>query len=68
MVMGHLEACSLESTFHVEPLVCFTAIKDSLIAPDFLRNEIECLYNLEAEFLALLVFRHGNIFDVTYLA
>ena len=64
--MSHLEPCPLETAFHVEPLVCLAAIKYALVAAHLGCDEIEGLDNLEAELLALLVLRHGNILDMAY--
>lgn len=43
IVMGHFQTGPSESTFYVEPFVCFAAIEDSLIAADLLRDEVERL-------------------------
>lgn len=62
--MCHLESRPLESALDVEPLVRLAAIKNTLVAAHLGRDEIEGLDELESEFLALLVLRNGDIFDV----
>lgn len=63
--MGHLQAGPSEAAFDIEALVCFTAIEDRLVATDLLGDEVEGLDQAKTELLALLVFRDGDIFDVT---
>jgi hypothetical protein len=63
--MCHLQSCSFESTFYVEAFVRFTTIQNTLVTTYFLGDEIEGLDDFETEFLSLLVFRDGYIFDVT---
>ena len=64
--MCHFESRSLESTLDIETLVRFRTIQNRLVAAHFLCDEIEGLDEFQAELLALLVFRHGNVFDVSY--
>ena len=62
--MCHLQPRPLETALHIEALVGFGAVQDALVAADLLGDEIEGLYELEAELLALLVLGDGDVFDV----
>jgi hypothetical protein len=64
IIMCHLQPRPLVSTLDVESLICFAAIKNTLVASHLLRDEVQCLNELQPKFLPLLVFRDGNIFDV----
>lgn len=64
--MRHLQARTLEPALYIEPLVRLRAIQNTFITSNLLGNEIERLNDLKPEFLALLVFRDGNVFDVAY--
>ena len=63
--MCHLQPRPLVSTLDVESLICFAAIKNTLVASHLLRDEVQCLNELQPKFLPLLVFRDGDIFDVS---
>lgn len=63
--MCHFQTCRLEATLDIESLILLTAIQNTLVAADLLCHEVERLNNLDAEFLALLVFRNRDVFDVT---
>lgn len=65
IVMSHFQARPPESTLDVEPLVRFAAVQNALITADLLGDEVQSLDELQAQFLALLVFRHGDILDVS---
>jgi hypothetical protein len=64
--MCHLQPRPLVSTLDVESLICFAAIKNTLVASHLLRDEVQCLDELQSQFLPLLVFGDGNIFDVSH--
>lgn len=63
--MSHLQARPPETALDVEPLVVFAAVEDCLVAARLLRDEVEGLDDTEAQFLALLVFGDGNVFNVS---
>jgi hypothetical protein len=62
--MGHLQARSPEAALDVEALVGFRAVKYRLVAPDVGGDVVQGLDDLQAELLPLLVFGHGDVFDV----
>jgi hypothetical protein len=62
--MCHLQPRSLVSTLNVESLICFAAIKNTLVASHLLRDKVQRLDELQPKLLPLLVFRDGDIFDV----
>jgi hypothetical protein len=62
--MCHLQPRPLEAALDVEPLVRLAAVENALVAAHLCRNEVERLDDFEAKFLALLVFRDGDVFDV----
>lgn len=62
--MRHLQSSSLVPTLHIKAFIRFTTVQDTLVASHFLSNEIQCLDELQAEFLALLILCHGNVFDM----
>jgi hypothetical protein len=62
--MCHLQPRPLEAALDVEPLVRLAAVENALVAAHLCRDEVERLDDFEAEFLALLVFRDGDVFDV----
>ena len=64
IVMGHLETRPPETALDVEALVGFAAVEDALVAAGFLGDEVEGLDESETEFLALLVFCDGDVFDM----
>jgi hypothetical protein len=66
IIMCHLQPRPLISTLNVEALICFAAIQNTLIAPHLLRDKVQCLNELQSQFLPLLIFRDGDIFDVSY--
>ena len=63
--MCHLETSSLITTFHVESFIRFRAVKDCLVASNFLCDVIQCFYDMKAKVFSLLVFCDGNVLDVT---
>jgi hypothetical protein len=63
--MCHLQPCALEAALDVEPLVCLAAVENALVAAHPCGDEVERLDDFEAEFLALLVFRDGDVFNMT---
>jgi len=62
--MRHFQTGPLEPTLHVEALVRLAAIQDTLIASHFRGYGVKSLDDFQAEFLSLLVFCDGYIFDV----
>lgn len=62
--MCHLQPCPLEATLDIEPLVGLAAVQNALVAADLCGDKVERLDDFEAEFLALLVFRDSDVFDV----
>lgn len=62
--MRHLQPGPLKTTLKIEPLIGLRAIQDRLVATHLLGDEIEGLDELQAQFLALLVFRDGDVFDM----
>lgn len=68
MIMRHLQPCPLESALDIESLIRLRTIKNRLVAAYLLGDEVERLDEFQAEFLALLVFCNGNVFDVSYEA
>jgi hypothetical protein len=62
--MRHLQPSPLESTLDIKSLVRFRAIQNRLVAAYFLGNKIKRLDKFETEFLALLVFRNSDVFDM----
>lgn len=64
--MRHLQTSPLEPTLNIETLVGFRTIQNRLVAANFLGDEIERLDELEAKFLALLVFGDRDVFNVSY--
>lgn len=65
IIMRHLQPRSLESTLHIEPLVCLGTVQDCLVTARILRHEVQRLNDAQSQLLALLVFCHGDVFDVT---
>jgi hypothetical protein len=61
----HLQSCPFVAALDIEPLVRLTAVQNALVTANLLSNEVQSLDQLEAEFLPLLVFGNGNVFDVT---
>lgn len=64
MVVRHLHAGPLESALDVETLVGIATVKNGLVAPDLVRNEVEGVDQSKTQLFALLVLCDGNIFDV----
>lgn len=63
--MGHLQTGTPETTLNVETFVRFAAIEDGLVAADLFGDEVKSLDQSKTEFLALLIFRDSDVFDVT---
>lgn len=68
VVVRHLQASPLETALDVESLVGVTAIKDSLVAANFVCDEVESLDQPETQLLALLILCDGDVLDVANLA
>lgn len=64
--MGHFQPRPLEPALHIEPLVCLGTIEDRLITAYFFSDEIQRLNHFQSEFLPLLVFGYGDVFDMSY--
>lgn len=64
VVVRHLQPGPLETALDIEPFVGVAAIKNGLVATDFVGDEVEGLDQPQAQFLALLVLCDGDIFDV----
>jgi len=64
IIVCHLQACSLKAALDVETLVGFAAIQNALVAAHLFSHVIQCLYDPQAEFLALLILGHGNVFNM----
>lgn len=62
--MRHLQARPPEAALDVEALVGLAAVEDALVAVDILGDVVEGLDEAQAELLALLVARDGNVLDV----
>ena len=62
--MRHLQPCPLASTLHIEALIRFRTVQNRLVAAHVLRHIVQSLNDPQPEFLALLIFRDGNVFDV----
>lgn len=65
--MRHLQARPPEAALDVEALIRLAAVQYTLVTSHTLRYEVKGLYDLQAELLALLILRHGDIFDVSDL-
>lgn len=65
IVVCHLQSCPLEPALDIKSFIGLAAIQNALVASDFFRNIIQCLYYSQAELLSLLVLGHYNVFDVT---
>lgn len=65
VIMCHLQTSSLVPALDVESFVGFTAVENALVTTNFLCNEIKSLNQFQAKFLALLIFRDGDIFDMS---
>lgn len=65
IIMCHLQSCPLVSALDIESLVRFAAVENAFVAADLLGDEVEGLNQFQAEFLALLVLRDGDVFDVS---
>jgi hypothetical protein len=63
--MRHLQPRTLKAALDVEALVRLAAVQDALIAAHFRGDEVERLDDLQSELFALLVFRDGDVFDVS---
>lgn len=63
--MCHLQACTLEATLDIKPFIRLAAVQDGLVASDILSNEIESLDDFEPKLLALLVFGHCDVLNVS---
>lgn len=64
VVVRHLQPSPLEPALDVESFVGIAAIKDSLVATDFIGDKVEGLDQPQTQFLALLVLCDGDVFDV----
>lgn len=64
IIVRHLQAGPLEAALDVEALVGLAAVEDALVAADLFGDRVEGLDDAQAEFLALLVLRHGDVLDV----
>ena len=62
--MCHLKTRPLEPALDVEAFVCFGAVQNGLVAANVFRNIIQGLDDAQTEFLALLIFCDGDVFDV----
>ena len=65
VVVCHFQAGASEAALDVETLVGFAAVEDGLVAADLLGDEVERLDQAQTQLLALLIFRDGDVFDVT---
>lgn len=65
MIMSHLNTSPLEATLDIKALIHLTAIEDSLITANMLRNIIQSLNHLQSQLLPLLILRNGNIFNMS---
>jgi hypothetical protein len=63
--MCHFQPRSPKPALDVEPLIGLAAVQNTFVAAYLLSDEVQCLDNFQAEFLALLVFGDGNVFDVS---
>lgn len=66
VVVRHFESRLPEAALDVEALVRFAAVEDRLVAADFLGDVVERLDEAQAKFLALLVFGHRDVLNVSY--
>lgn len=62
--MRHLHASSLKAALDIEAFVGITAVKNSLVAADLVRDKVEGIDQSKTQFLALLVLCDCNVFDV----
>jgi hypothetical protein len=62
----HFQSRPLESTLDIEALIRLRTIQNRLVAAHFLGDEIKRLDQFQAEFFALLIFGHRDVFDVSY--
>ena len=62
--MRHFQPGFPKTALDVEALVRLAAVEDGLVAADVLGDEVECLNEAQAQFLALLVLGHRDILDV----
>lgn len=65
VVVGHFQTSPLKTALDIEALVGLAAVEDGLVAADLLSDVVECLDQSKTQLLALLVFRDGDILDVT---
>lgn len=66
--MRHLQPSPLKPALDVKALVRLAAIQNTLITAHLLSDEIQRLDHFQAELLSLLIFCHGDVFDVAYYA
>lgn len=64
VVVCHLQAGPSEAALDVETLIGIAAVENALVAADLFGDVVEGLNESEAEFLALLVFGDGDVFNV----
>ena len=64
VVVGHLQPSPLKATLDVEALVGLAAIEDRLVGADLFGDEVEGLDQAQAQLLALLVLRDGDVLNV----
>lgn len=64
VIVGHLQACSLEAALDVESLVGLAAVENRLVAADFFGDKVKRLDQSQPQLFALLVLRDGDVLDV----
>jgi hypothetical protein len=63
--MRHLQPRPLKPTLDIKPFVRLATIQNCLIAPSLLRHKIQRLNNAQSQFLALLIHRNSDVFNVS---
>jgi hypothetical protein len=63
--MRHLQPRPLKPTLDIEPLIRLATIQNRLVTPRLLRHKIQRLDDAQSQFLALLVLRNSDIFNVS---
>lgn len=62
--MCHLQSGSFETTLDIESFIGFAAVQDGLVASDLLCRVVQCLYDPQAELLALLILCDSDVLNV----
>ena len=62
--MRHFQPGFPKTALDVEALVRLAAVEDGLVAADVLGDEVECLNEAQAQFLALLVLGDRDVLDM----